>query len=471
MIRERHMTFTLVSLGSGLLLAAMYAASPLTVWVLLAVAVLFRLAGRGLPHEERRPLFGILAAAFIARIAFVGALFLAGLPHHNDLSIGALAGDEAYYLSRALRSRDILLGFSDGNYDYFVTTDEYGRTSYLGLLTWLQVVFGPTPYSMRLLNALFFLSGATLLYRTVRTAFGSAPALCGLMMLLFLPSLFISSVSLLKESLYFFAASALFACVVRLVRSRTARHALLFAALTAGCMWLLNDLRRGAVILAMAGFGVGLAVRMAAGTRRRFALAVLVVVAGGLLALARPGIRARVLDGVESAAKTHAGHVFTVGHAYKLMDEGFYWTPETPSTWDLTLTEPQAARFAVRALISFVVTPLPWEMRSRNELAFLPEHLLWYVMLALLPVGFAAGWKRDRLVTSLLIGYVLPTAAVLALTNGNVGTLLRLRGLVTPYVIWLSALGLLWIADALTARRAWPQAAAAPALSPERPMA
>jgi hypothetical protein len=53
-------------------------------------------------------------------------------------------------------------------------------------------------------------------------------------------------------------------------------------------------------------------------------------------------------------------------------------------------------------------------------------------LLVLLPIGAVAAWRRDPLVTCLLLGYALPTACVLALTNGNVGTLLRLRGLVTP---------------------------------------
>jgi len=42
---------------------------------------------------------------------------------------------------------------------------------------------------------------------------------------------------------------------------------------------------------------------------------------------------------------------------------------------------------------------------------------------------------------SLLAGFTLPTAAALALTNGNVGTLLRLRGTLIPYVVFLSATG------------------------------
>jgi len=444
----------LPSVAAGLMLGMLYTASPLTMWVVLAGAALAPLAGRGLPERERRLVLAILACGLAARVAYVSLLFLAGLPDHNDMAVGALAGDEAYYLSRALRFRDLLLGYSYGNYDYFVTADEYGRTSYLTLISWLQVAFGPTPYSLRLLNALFFVSGAMLLYRTVRSGLGPATALAGLLILLFLPSLFVSSVSLLKESLYFLAASGLFACVVRVARSPSVRATALFVTVAAGVLWLLNDLRRGAVVLAIAGIATGLIIRIAA-TPRRLAASLVAAVIVATVALSIPAVRQRTLRGVESAAKIHAGHVFTVGHAYKLMDDGFYVFPAAPAALDLGLTAPQAMRFLARAAASFLVTPLPWQLRSRGELAFLPEHILWYGLLILLPLGIVAGWKRDPLITSLLIGFILPTAAVLAVTNGNVGTLLRMRGLVTPYLIWLSALGLIAVVDALAARRPW----------------
>ena len=90
-------------------------------------------------------------------------------------------------------------------------------------------------------------------------------------------------------------------------------------------------------------------------------------------------------------------------------------------------------------------------MASLGEFAFLPEHMLWYLLLALLPFGLVAGWRRDALVTAILIGFVLPTAAALAFTNGNVGTLLRLRGLVTPYIAWISVLGFCVAANAIAA--------------------
>lgn len=446
--------------GVGLVLAALYLASPLTLWVLVAAPLAAWLGSRHLPADERRLLLGLLTAAFLARLAFVGVRFIAGLPHHNDLSLGALSGDESYYLSRALRSRDLMLGFATTKYDYFVTSDEYGLTSYVSLLTWLQVVFGPTPYSMRLVNALFFLTGATLLFREVRRAFGAVPAFTGLGILLFLPSLFFSSVSLLKESLYFLVASALVVGVIATFRSAAARRwpSLLAAlAATAACLWLLDDLRRGALFLGLGSIGLTVALRAVGGSRSRTLALAALIAAAGLAVWTQPAWQTRALAAVTSAAKMHAGHVFTVGHAYKLLDDGFYKHPETAMAWDIQLTEPQALRFLVRGAASFLLTPLPWQMRSLSELAFMPEHVIWYLLLALLPIGVAAGAKQDALVTYVLIGFAVPTALVLAVTTGNVGTLLRLRGLVTPTIIWLSALGLCVIGERLlAARQAWP---------------
>ena len=102
-----HVTYLLASSGVGLLLAVAYAASPLSAWMLLATPLLIALLGRGLPAAERRALTIILAVAFTARVLLVAAMFVADIPQLNDLSIGGLAGDEAYYLSRAIRSRDI----------------------------------------------------------------------------------------------------------------------------------------------------------------------------------------------------------------------------------------------------------------------------------------------------------------------------------------------------------------------------
>ena len=447
----------LLSAGVGLLIAVLAAASPLTICVLAVTPLLFTLAGRGLPADERRVLFSVLAVAVAARVALIIVMFVAALPQLNDLSIGGLGGDESYNLARAIRARDIVLGFASGKYDYFVVTDEYGRTAYVSLLSWIQVVFGPTPYSMRLMNALMFLTGATLLYRQARVAFGSIPAIAGLTVLLFIPSLLFSSVSLLKESLYFLTTSVVIVTFVRALRTLRPRDVLVAAVLIAASVWLLNDLRRSAAVLTLAGLALGWLLYHVIGIRWRMAAVAALVAAGMTIVAVQPALRQRAVDTVLVAAKMHAGHVFTVGHAYKLMDEGFYIQPEMGPVWDVTMTEAQAARFLIRAAASFVATPLPWEMASRSELAFLPEHLVWYLLVFLLPSGILAGWRRDPLFSAVLIGYVIPTAIAVAMTNGNIGTLLRMRGLVSPYLLWLSTLGLLALTEAIIRHRAGPR--------------
>jgi len=427
--------------AAGVALGALYTVSPLVLCAVAFAIVAVALARRGLSEGERRLLTTVLAAALAVRLVAIAGIFIASMAIHDDQFVGALTGDGAYSMTRALRSRDLVFGVPANKYDYVVAFDEYGRNSWVSLLTSTQIAFGPAPYGVRLVNAVLFVSGALLLFRVTRDAFGPAPATAGLVALLFLPTLFVWSISLLKESLYFAGTALIFWATVTVLRARvwTARLCAVMAGLLGA--FAIHDLRSGAVWLAMLGLATGLTMYAATASRRTFAGAGVAAVVAVAMLLLRPSAQERVVHALESTAKTHTGHVFTVGHAYKLLDEGFYFNPQTPSASTLTLTAGQSARYVIRALVSFAAVPAPWQLASPRELAFLPEQLLWYAMLLLLPVGAVAGWRRDPLVTCLLLGYILPTACVLALTNGNVGTLLRLRGLVTPYLAWVSAVG------------------------------
>ena len=95
MIGKPHVRTHLLSAGVGLVLAALYAASPLTVLVLIAAPVIATVSTRGLPAQERRWLIGILSTAFALRLLFVALQFIIALPLLNDTGIGGLTGDES----------------------------------------------------------------------------------------------------------------------------------------------------------------------------------------------------------------------------------------------------------------------------------------------------------------------------------------------------------------------------------------
>ena len=441
-------------IAAGLALAAVYTLAPLMVWSLVAAAVLVRLAVRGLPDSERRLLTATLAVAFAVRLLAIGALVIVGAVRHADPSLGAvLTGDEAYVLSRALRTRDILLGFPVTTFDYVVVFDDYGRNSYIGVLAWFQVIFGPTPYAMRMCNAVIFTAGTVLLFRAARRAFGWLPAYVALVIMLFYPTLFVWSISLLKEPLYLLGTSLVLVSALDAIRDRTwpvlARAGL---GMVAGLV-IIGGLRSGAVVLAMSGIAAAIVLREVTRNAARFAAAAaLVIIAAGAV-VAVPALQRRLIGTLEGTAKQHAGHVFTVGHAYKTLDEGFYFSPQTPSSSNMTLTPEQAARYVLRSAASFILVPVPWQLTSTRELAYLPEQLVWYLVVLLAPLGVVAGWRRDPLTTAVLIGAIGPTVVALALTNGNVGTMLRLRGVVIPYLAVLTALGCCAVLERLSSRR------------------
>jgi hypothetical protein len=435
-------TETLMRVGivvAGALVAAVYALSPMTIVTAMLAAGLLLVAARGLPIYERRWLVGLVVVALALRAAVVGAIFLAA--PHDDQAVAVLSGDEGQMQSRAMRMRDIIRGDAIDRFDYTVVFDEYGQNSYNTVLADAQVLFGPSPYGMRLLNIVLFSAAAVLLFRLAHGAFDALPAFGGLAVLLFVPTLFLWSISLLKESLYLLLSVTALGSALHAVRGRGAARRVGAAALFGIALWAMRDLRPGAAVMTAAGLGVGLLAGVLTIVSRRSRLAVIALLA--LLVAAAmmvPAGRTRILAGLGAAAKTHAGHVFTLGHSYKLLDDAFYVNPR-PLTENVPLTPGEAARFVVRAAVSFVAVPLPWQIATGSELAFLPEQMLWYTIVVLAAIGLRPAFRADPLVAGALLGLACTTAAVVAITNGNVGTLIRFRGLVTPYLIWTSAIG------------------------------
>jgi hypothetical protein len=421
---------------AGLIVAAVFTLSPLTVCVAVAVPFLLRAGGRGLPPAEARLLFTLLGTALALRVAAIAALFLLG--DHDSQSARILVPDEAYTIARTLRIRNVLLGIPLLKYDYLIAFEEYGRTSYLWVVTGAQLLVGPSPYGLRLVNVLWFLAAAVLLFRLARRSYGPLPAFAGLTLLLFLPTWTFWSISLLKESLYFLLAATLLAAVVACVRAERWHTRLGLLVVAAGAVFALRDLRAGAVAMVLSGLVTGGILYVLSANVRRFVVGVVVLALVSVALLSRPAVQERVIAGLEAAAHTHIGHVFTVGYPYKLLDEGFY----VSRGLEPSLTAGEAARFVVRAAFSIVFVPVPGQDMPRSQIVQFPEHMIWYALIALLPLGLASGLARDRLLTCLLVGYVLPTGAIVALTNGNIGTLVRFRGLMTPYLVWIGCLGL-----------------------------
>jgi hypothetical protein len=199
--------------------------------------------------------------------------------------------------------------------------------------------------------------------------------------------------------------------------------------------------------LAVIGTGGGLLFAFLLSGPRRLLAGVLVLALAIPALLAQPAVQTRLMNAVTLAAFQHWGHVSTPGFTYQLIEPEYYADRLSVRA----MTPPEAGRFVVRAFAAYFTVPLPWKVESSAMLAFVPEQVFWYALIALAPFGAVAGLRRDPLLTSLLLAHAAAAIAMIALTGGNVGTLIRHRGLALPFIIWMSGLGavsvLAWLLD------------------------
>jgi dolichyl-phosphate-mannose-protein mannosyltransferase len=328
---------------------------------------------------------------------------------------------------------DVNISPADRRYAF----EEYSDNSYLYLLAFLQVLVGDAPYGVHLLSTLAYLAAAVWLFRFCRRAFGSAPAALTLAGVLFLPTLFFWSISALRESLHLLltlAAIVMVADAAATGRPRDWVRGIVVAGLAA---YALKDLRVGSMMIVTGSLVIGTAAAFVIASPRRLAIGVPAAIAIAVAILALPSTQARVLTALRSTALSHQGHAWTAGVHYKVLDSRFYVDRTFHIMDDMTPAE--AARYAVRALTAAAVVPLPWQASTRQLQVYLAEHVIWLSMMALLPLGFWAAARRHPAGACIITTYIILMFTAIALTSGNIGTLVRHRGLILPFVICIAA--------------------------------
>ena len=426
-------TWPVIVAGAGLGVA--YTLSPLTVLMLPMLIGAIAWVARPLQRRERDWLIGIFSVAVVLRVAAIAGLFLLADPNQP---YATFFGDEELFKSRSVWVRNIGLGVPISTADFIYAVDEVGKSSYLYALAYLYALVGDAPYGVHVFNTALYLAASCLIYRLVRPSYGRLVALGGLTILLFLPSLFLWSISALKEPLYTFLAALELWCALYVARGERWYWRIAAVAAVVGLGVVLEGLRKGGLLVAGIGMAGGLCGRLASRWPRAAVGSALVVPVLALGALRIPAVHDRAMAVVKDAAIYHVGHVYTPGYSYRTLDNWYYIDPGDVRN---RMPDGDAVKFVITSMASYVVQPLPWAIESRSMLAYLPEQVIWLVLALLMPAGVVAAIRYDLVLTATLAAHGFAVMFMVALTSGNVGTLIRHRGLLLPYAIWFSVLG------------------------------
>jgi 4-amino-4-deoxy-L-arabinose transferase-like glycosyltransferase len=444
-----------VACAAGVLFATMYTLSPMTVWFMVAVAIIGAYASRGLTGRERRVVRGLFALALAARVLALSVFFL--ITSHGNGSFVAMIPDEDYIFRRAMWLRNIALEVPIARADFIDSFNPFAESGFLYMLGYLQMIVGPAPYGMRLLGVASYLAAAAILYRMVRPTFGAPAAVTGLALLLFWPSAFVWSISALKEPPYYFLSAVALASIVAAVRAPSVPSRLMALLTCVGAVVVVATVRNAGAIMAGGGVAAGLLLTFLMRNRVWMTGALALSVAAAGWALTDRDIHERTRQFFQGTAVTHIGHVKTPGRAYKLLEPEFYTRlgneqlsyPVAAASMD----DGDIARYLIRATLSFSLVPFPWQVSSGVAIAYLPLQVVWFVLVVCAIPGMFAGLRRDALITLLLAATIAIAAAAITLTSGNIGTFVRHRDMTLIPMAWLSGLGMVSVAQFIAGRR------------------
>lgn len=98
-----------------------------------------------------------------------------------------------------------------------------------------------------------------------------------------------------------------------------------------------------------------------------------------------------------------------------------------------------------KGIMYVVSAPFPWAARRLKDAPTVPEMLAWYALLGLAVTALIATMKRDwrRLLMPFMFTGMM--VGILALVEGNVGTIYRHRAMLMPTVFVAAGIGLTWL--------------------------
>jgi len=98
--------------------------------------------------------------------------------------------------------------------------------------------------------------------------------------------------------------------------------------------------------------------------------------------------------------------------------------------------------FISMALLTGCFGPFPWQSISFAQMAVIPEMMVYYLFIPAIFLGIKYLFKNKINEGSIIVIFVIAMMTLLAIIEGNLGTLFRHRAMVLPFLFILAAIGI-----------------------------
>ena len=402
---------------------------------------------RGRSWSHRRFLLTLAAFALIARV-----IVAIGLETYLErIGLGGFTGaDDAAYdrvswtMAQHWHGIGPIVGVEE---QYLVNVYTYVSGA-------VYYAFGHLPFAIKTLNCALGVVTVALVYCIAFQIFGTVAARFSSLFAAFFPTTFLWSTLNLKDTLFACFVLALFAFVTRLVITGDRR--MIVPALVT--MLLLGGVRLYAEVMLCILLPIVLFLQPNRTFRHKWSTAA-IVLAGCLLLFYVSGASAwlGLSPGKELPQESYINPTrLNQQRQYAGQDGSTSFVqepiPGSPQGSSGVADSGHSKIEAVLGLASWLpkglayvlAAPFPWMFRRPIDFALLPEILLWYSAMILAAIGAIANWRNWAKYLPLL-GYLGGMAIILAVVSGNLGTLVRSRGMLIPGMLIFAGAGFAWL--------------------------
>lgn len=316
---------------------------------------------------------------------------------------------------------------------------QYGYSGFTYLLGTVYYFFGPLKFSPRILNCLMGVGAGIIIYFIVKNIFGKKTAKLSALLTVFTPSLFLWSITFLKDISFIFIGCIILWSFLRFQKTKRAVCLfILFSAILA--QYTIRPSLSIPLIMGTFILSYFLVSRISWKKKIIISLCLLILIMPLLNKIDFKNLVARQLTKILQYSR---GIVATGGSIYKIFDDKYYRGGDLAGSNSISYFDFLKGYF--KGWFYLLLAPFPWKIYTQLLLMSYPQAILWYSLIPFVFVGMATALRYKWRETFIIFVYIIIIGSIVATHSGNIGTVFRHRDMLTPLFLIFASVGFMKI--------------------------
>jgi len=428
-----------ILIGLGIFLGVLSFYSPGSLFIFFLAVFIILIMHSFLSEEDRHFLIRLFILGLSLRVflllfsVFIFLLQDKWMSFPGDMSVISFFGDSGFCTVRSWWIAQYVLGIQLADKSIFLSAfSNYGHHSYLYLVALFYYIFGYSPLSIIFINCIISILTGIIYYFIAKEIAGIRSARITAFLIVFFPSLVLWSIVNLKDTLVIFLIGLSLFLFTKLLKANKVIYLILLV-FTFFFQFYLRPIfiLPTVLIMGLSYMSIKIKIKM-----------VHIIFLIFVLIITLPFLKIGFNIFKHKVINYHLGVISTGGFMYHIYDDWLY----APNANVKLISDFGLFRGLLKGWIYYFLEPFPWNMPLKwSVLVAYLQIIIWYFLLIFSIPGISEQLKHNWRKSLVFVLYLLIVGSIISFTGGNIGTVFRIRDMLTPIILLFSSVGLLKI--------------------------